>query len=161
MELTTNQEQNELKEMYIKWFVMHKDERALANLPLSPQEFADRYNTDISSIKEIHALPTFADDVYKATQKWAKLKVTQMAHLLVENYIQSKSPRDFDTYLKFIESGKESNNPLGQGNQINFFNLTPKQYEQILKRESKRYAGDSSVSEESGAGESDELLSAD
>lgn len=164
MELTTTTESNESKDKYIRWFVMRPEERAMANLPLSPQEFQERFSTTLDEIKSFHLSESFADDVFKATQRWAKLKVTEMAHLLVENYITSKSARDFETYLKFLETDKPKNpndtNPFSAQN-INFFNLSPQQYEQILKRESKRYTGDSSVSEESGSGQPDELLSVD
>jgi len=165
-QLTTNQENQstESKDKYIRWFVMRPEERAMAKLPLSPQEYQERFKTSLAEIKSFHVSDSFADDVFKATQRWAKLKVTEMAHLLVENYITSKSARDFETYLKFLDTDKPKNpndgNPLSAQN-INFFNLSPQQYEQILKRESKRYTGDSSVSSESGSGEPDELLSAD
>lgn len=161
--ITTEQQEidKEVKDKYIRWFVMRPEERALANLPLSPEEYQKRFGVAHEDLKEIHLSPTFSDDVFKATQRWAKLKVTEMAHILVENYVRSKSPRDFDTYLKFLETDKPKT-PEGPGTQnINFFNLSPQQYEQILKRESKRYTGDSSVLTESGSGQPDELLSVD
>lgn len=161
---TLSDETKEIKDKYIRWFVMRPEERAMAKLPLSPDEFAARYGTTQLAIRDIHLSESFSDDVFKATQRWAKLKVTEMAHILVENYILSKSARDFDIYLKFLETDKAKTpgdtNPFSAQN-INFFNLSPQQYEQILKRESKRYTGDSSVSEESGSGQPDELLSAD
>lgn len=160
----TPEEQNTIKDKYIRWFVMRPEERAMANLPLSPQEYQERFQTSHEDLKNIHLSESFSDDVFKATQRWAKLKVTEMAHILVENYIKSKSPRDFETYLKFLDTDKQkqndNSNPFSAQN-INFFNLSPQQYEQILKRESKRYTGDSSVSTESGSGQPDEFLSVD
>jgi hypothetical protein len=162
-QLTTTEESTESKDKYIRWFVMRPEERAMAKLPLSPDEYQDRFKTSLEEIKSFHLSDSFADDVFKATQRWAKLKVTEMAHLLVENYITSKSARDFETYLKFLDTDKSKpgdTNPFSAQN-INFFNLSPQQYEQILKRESKRYTGDSSVSSESGSGQPDEFLSVD
>jgi hypothetical protein len=160
--VTITEVEDTIRDKYVRWFVMHPEERALAHLPLSPQEFTERYHTTLQNIRDIHISETFSDDVYKATQQWAKRKSTEMVHLLVENYKRSKNPREFDSYVKFVESNKEQNKEL-QGNQINFFNLSPQQYEQILKRESKRYTntGDSSVSAQSGSGQPDEFLPAD
>jgi len=154
--ITTTPE--ELRDRYIRWHVMHAEERALNNLPLSPEEFSERFNISLVDIRSIHMSPTFADDVFTATQRWAKLKSVEMVHSLVENYKRSKNPKEFDSYVHFIESLKQPAGALS-GNQINFFNISPQQYEQILKRESKRYSGDSSVSEESSSGQPDELLS--
>lgn len=161
-QLITTEESVAAKDKYIRWFVMRPEERAMANLPLSPQEYQERFLVTHEDLRQIHLADTFSDDVFKATQRWAKLKVTEMAHILVENYVTSKSARDFDTYLKFLETDKPKlpTDPMGTQN-INFFNLSPQQYEQILKRESKRYTGDSSISTESGSGQPDELLSAD
>lgn len=157
---TQSEENNEVKDKYLKWFVMHKDEREAANLPMNPEEYQKRYGVTHEEIKAIHLSESFTDDIYKYTQRWAKLKVTEMAHILVDNYLKSKSPRDFETYLKFLDIDKGKQTDIGTQN-INFFNLSPQQYEQILKRESKRYTGDSSILTESGSGQPDELLSVD
>ena len=110
---TQSEENNEVKDKYLKWFVMHKDEREAANLPMNPEEYQKRYGVTHEEIKAIHLSESFIDDIYKYTQRWAKLKVTEMAHILVDNYLKSKSPRDFETYLKFLDIDKGKQTDIG------------------------------------------------
>lgn len=119
---------------FLRWYALPQEERT----PPSFDGFAKLHEIETEQLLTFQDRETFADDLYKQVQKWAKEKSIDLVHLMYKRSIKEGKINDVRAFKELLELDKKDEKSGGTYN-LNIFNPTDSQYEQILLRESKRY----------------------
>jgi len=129
---------------FLRWLVTPQSQKASKKLPLNMEEYITHHKLQKSLINSFYFKDSFPDDMLEATILWAKSQTPGMVHTLYERFNSTKSNKDFQTFMDFININKsKSADSIGSNitNNIMVINPTKTQYEQIIQREARALTG--------------------
>lgn len=127
-------------DIFMKWFVMPREEKEERGLPTDIAAFLQKHNLTPADIEEFKNNPRFNDDVEKYVAKWAYTKYPTLAHRLYKKAVSTLDPQVLREFRAF---GREHTEKVkaekdGGGVSINFnLSVPDEQYRQIIAREAK------------------------
>lgn len=114
--------------IFIQWKVKLLDPSDPQNL----QEFLTKYNLTNKDILAFQAVPTYEEDLRKASLSWLQSKIPELLHVAYKEAKESKSVSDIEKLVDIAHALKKKGET--QNNQFNFFNLDANQHKRIAER---------------------------
>lgn len=132
------------KDQLYKAFLEWKAKPITADSPLQTyDDFCEKNHTNMKELQSFQDSPGFHDDLVAETLLWAKGKTPELIHTVYNQIKLSKSVNDLARFMELVHGIKEKKDSAST-QQYNFFNnLTPEQYESIIRRESRLLEGSS------------------
>lgn len=115
--------------IYINWKVKLLD----ASDPQNLNEFMERYKVKKDDIVEFQNIPSYEEDLRKASLSWLQSKIPELLHVAYKEAKESKSVSDIEKLVDIAHALKKKGET--GGNQFNFFNLPDETINRIAKRQ--------------------------
>lgn len=131
---------------FLQWYVMPVKERKQSNAPVDLSEYVKKTNTTKEDIMKFQDRSDFVDEVTKEALAWGKSKsreILQWAYQIVAEKKTMENMEKFFDLINKVETKYKEDNPANglKAQNVNFFNVNERQYDQIIKRESRVIEG--------------------
>lgn len=114
--------------LYVQWKVKLLETSDPKNL----EEFCAKYKLTNKDIAGFHQVPTYEEDLRKASLSWLQSRIPKLLHIAVREAENSKSVADIEKLVEIAHQLKKKGET--QNNQFNFFNLDEGQNKRIAER---------------------------
>lgn len=114
--------------IFINWKVKLLDKSD----PQTLEEFCTRHSLTMKDIALFQAVPTYEEDLRKASLSWLQSKIPELLHLAYKEAKESRSVSDIEKVVEIAHQLKKKGET--QNNQFNFFNLDANQHKRIAER---------------------------